>query len=470
MRLELLLDFLEVRDVAVRDRQQADLHRCEPQRERAGKVLGDDADEALDRAEHDAVDHDRAVALAVRADVFEVKALGHLHVELDRAALPGTAERVGQMEVELRAVERAVALVDGVILAHIGDGVLERFGREVPGLLLADVVLRHCGNLDLILQAEDGVDLVEQLDDVLDLVLHLVPGHEDVRVVLREAAHAEQAVQCARKLVAVHEAQLADAHRQVAVRVRLRLVHQHAARAVHRLDRVVFAVDDGRVHVVLIVVPVAGAVPQRLIQDDRRGDLHIAVALVDLAPVVDQRVAQHHALRQEEREARALLREHEQAEVAAELAVVALLRLLEHREVLVERALLRERNAVDALEHLVLRVAAPVGAGDRRELHGLDRAGAQQVRAGAEVGKVALRVEGDLLASLGVLRDQLLLVRLAGHLLLGLRRGQLEALERDVLLLFFFFVLLLFSFLFLFFSASIFSRSSPAIGVSKSKS
>ena len=44
-----------------------------------------------------------------------------------------------------------------------------------------------------------------------------------MRVVLREAAHAEQAVQRAGELVAVHKAQLAHAQRQIAVGVRLDL-------------------------------------------------------------------------------------------------------------------------------------------------------------------------------------------------------------------------------------------------------
>ena len=59
-----------------------------------------------------------------------------------------------------------------------------------------------------------------------------------VRVVLREAAHAEQAVQHARALVAVDRAQLAQAHRQVAVAVLLVRVDQDVERAVHRLELV----------------------------------------------------------------------------------------------------------------------------------------------------------------------------------------------------------------------------------------
>ena len=72
------------------------------------------------RAEHNAVDHDRTVLLAVCAGVFKLKALRQLHIQLDGAALPGTADGVRQMEVELRTVERAVTLVDHVVLANLG--------------------------------------------------------------------------------------------------------------------------------------------------------------------------------------------------------------------------------------------------------------------------------------------------------------------------------------------------------------
>ena len=53
------------------------------------------------------------------------------------------------------------------------------------------MIVGHGGQLYLIGQTEEGVDLVEEADDVLYLVLHLIPGHEDMRVVLSEAADAE---------------------------------------------------------------------------------------------------------------------------------------------------------------------------------------------------------------------------------------------------------------------------------------
>ena len=74
------------------DGHDLDLNGSEPSRERTGKVLGDNADKAFYRAEHDTVDHDGTVLFAVGADILKLKTLGKLHVKLDSAALPGTAE------------------------------------------------------------------------------------------------------------------------------------------------------------------------------------------------------------------------------------------------------------------------------------------------------------------------------------------------------------------------------------------
>ena len=77
------------------DDDDARLLGSEPERERAGVVLDEDRDEALEAAEDGAVDDDGAVALVVLADVLEAEALGLLEVQLDRRALPLAADRVG---------------------------------------------------------------------------------------------------------------------------------------------------------------------------------------------------------------------------------------------------------------------------------------------------------------------------------------------------------------------------------------
>ena len=92
--------------------------------------------------------------------------------------------------------------------------------------------------------------------------------------------------------------------------------------------------------------------------------------------------------------------------------MVALLGFLDAGEVGLEVFLARPGSAVDALEHLVLRVAAPVGARDLHELEDLELAGRRHVRPAAEVGESALRVERDILLGRDR-RDDLGLVMLA---------------------------------------------------------
>jgi hypothetical protein len=117
--------------VPVGNRQHGGLQRGQPQGERPGEVLDQDRDEPLEAAEDGAVDHDGPVLGVVGPDVLQVEALGHLVVELDRGALPLAAERVGDVEVDLRAVEGAVAFVDRVRLA----GAVERLAQRGLGVV-----------------------------------------------------------------------------------------------------------------------------------------------------------------------------------------------------------------------------------------------------------------------------------------------------------------------------------------------
>ena len=178
-----------------------------------------------------------------------------------------------------------------------------------------------------------------------------------------------------------------------------------------------------------------GAEPERLVEDHRGGDLLVVLPGVDLPPVVDEGVLQDHSLGQEERESGALLHDGEQAELLAELAVVPLLGLLQHGEILVEVLLALPCGPVDPGEHLVVLVAPPVRAGDGGELEGLDRLGVEAVGSGAEVHELALLVEADG----GVLREVLHehdLVVLAPSLEVvdGLLPGQGVGLDLEVLL------------------------------------
>ena len=257
------------------------------------------------------------------------------------------------------------------------------------------------------------------------LVLDLLLRAEDVGVVLRDVPHAQEPVQRAARLVAVHQPHLRVADRQVAVGAARVLVELDVRRAVHGLQAHGPLLDLREVHVVAVLLPVARLLPQLDVVEDRRLDLAVAAREVLRAPQLREAVPDDHPVRLPERHARRQLGEHEQVQLAPQLAVVARAGLLEPLEVGLEVLGGVERGAVDAGEHLAARVAAPVRAGEREQLERLDPARGRRVRAAAQVGERAVGVERDGVDALVAdeVLDQLDLV--------GLVLGA-EALERLV--------------------------------------
>ena len=81
----------------------------------------------------------------------------------------------------------------------------------VPLFVRADAFFGPGRKLDDdLLEAEIAIDRQDQLVDRDALVFELLFGAEDVRIVLGEAAHAHQAVQRARRLIAVDAAEFGD--------------------------------------------------------------------------------------------------------------------------------------------------------------------------------------------------------------------------------------------------------------------
>src|SRR3990172_3135134 len=88
-------------ELPVGDGQHAHLFGRKPQRERTREVLDEDREEALERAADGAVNDDGPVLGVVLAHVQQVEPVGRGVIELDRAQLPGPADRVGDGEVDL---------------------------------------------------------------------------------------------------------------------------------------------------------------------------------------------------------------------------------------------------------------------------------------------------------------------------------------------------------------------------------
>src|SRR4029077_17385215 len=120
-------------------------------------------------------------------------------VELQGAALPVAAERVAQVELELRPVERALAGGERIPQPGGFAGVAQARLGMFPDRVAADAQLRPRGEFYAdILETEILVDREQQLAERDRLVLDLLFGAEDMRVVLGKGAHPHDAMQRAR--------------------------------------------------------------------------------------------------------------------------------------------------------------------------------------------------------------------------------------------------------------------------------
>ena len=201
----------------------------------------------------------------------------------------------------------------------------------VPDRVVAHPLGRAVGELDLhVVEAEVLVDVEDQPRDGHRLRRDLVGRDEDVRVVLGERAHAHQSVQRAGRFVAMHLAELREPQRQVAIAADALLEDLHMPGAVHRLDGVQPVIRRARhEHVLAELLQVPGLLPQHRVHDLRRVDFLEAGLLLGLAHVGDQALEDPPALGMPEHRARGFFLHVEQVQLAADLAMVALLGFFE---------------------------------------------------------------------------------------------------------------------------------------------
>ncbi len=139
----------------------------------------------------------------------------------------------------------------------------------------------------------------------------------------------------------------------------------------------------------------ARLLPELLVDDDRRADLLVAAARLELAHRALERPPDQLALRVPEGRARRDVVEAEQVELDAQPAMVALLRLRPAPQIRIELVLGRPDRAVDPLEGRPLLVAAPVRTRDREQLERPDPACARDMRPLAQVDERAVLVDAD---------------------------------------------------------------------------
>ena len=217
VRTQLVRDLGHVVVERLSHRHTNHLDRCQPRRERTRIVLGQHAQEALNRTELRRVNHDRLLHGAVRSLVLQTETARLVKVVLNGRHLPGTADSVLRLNRNLRAVERSTARIGNELQAGLLRNLLQNRGSLLPLLISTDelillIALSVAGRqLKVeVIHTEVLKQAQHELQQVTHLVRCLLLGHVRVRVVLGNHAHTSQALQHAGLLVTVHGAELEE--------------------------------------------------------------------------------------------------------------------------------------------------------------------------------------------------------------------------------------------------------------------
>ena len=230
-------------------------------------------------------------------------------------------------------------------------------------------------------------------------------------IVLRELAGPHEAVQDTGLFVPVDGAQFKISQGQIPVTADLRFIDQHVGQAVHGLDPVGLFIHFGEIHVFPVMIEMAGLFPQLGFEDLRSHDHVVAALQVFFSfPFLNQ-ITQHHALGMKDDESRSRLVIHlEEIQFPAQTAMIPLFGLLDNPEMFDELFFRGETRSVDALEHLIFLIAAPVGACHIQKLEGLDHTRRGNMRPAAQIQITTLGIETHRFDLFGQIVQQLDLV------------------------------------------------------------
>ena len=434
---------------AVGHGQDADLLRSDPDGEGAGVLLQQQGQGPLVAAHGGAMDDIGSLFLTVGIHIFHAELLGQKHIDLDGDEGVLLAVDVFDLDIEFRAVESRLINANAVGQADVVKDFLHGGLGDLPLLggafvLVAGVFGIPLGEAvgDVLRQAQAFQHVLGQLQAVAELILQLLGAENQVALRDGELPHADETVHLAGIFVAEQGRGFSQAHGQVPIGagpVQKDLVLEgtgHGAEGKALLGFVVGVPHDE--HAVQVVIPVAGDFIKLPLG-------HVGGFGAEIAPLVVLRVL-HPALQElddlgalGEQDGQALADDVHGGEIfqlAADDVVIPFFGLLQLGQMLLQLGGLGEGDAINPAELAVLRIGAPVSAGGSGELEGLDHREIHQVGASAEVGELALAVEGNVVALGGVLLNELDFIGLAPvlHELSGVGGGEGETLDGGLFL------------------------------------
>ena len=313
--------------------------------------------------------HDRLLARPILGDIFKIKPLRQVEIELHGRKLPQPPDRIHQLDIDLRTVKCRLARNYLVLDIQFLQNFFKRARRLIPLLFTADEVLaviripgRKLG-LELV-EAKIPQHVARELHAIGDLFFNLFGVQKICASSCVNPRTRNKPCITPDRSYRYTVPSSPKPHRQIAVRPQRIFINQNVPRAIHRLQPILGVIQFHRVeHVLRVIALVAGGLPQLLAHHVRRVNQRIPALHVLLAHPVFHLFANDPALRMPEDQPRpSQFLNRKQIQLLAEHAVIALLRLFNRVQVGVEVLLRKKRSPINPLELRILLVPQPVRA------------------------------------------------------------------------------------------------------------
>ena len=215
-----------------------------------------------------------------------------------------------------------------------------------------------------------------------------------MRIVLCESTHTRQAVQFATLFIAEYSSKLCNTEWKVFIRAWLVSKYLTMVRTVHWFKHI-FLVLLWSLNRLKGILAIMCIVSRRYIEIFSTNtwcyNFLIGIRTLQLTKYLLQAETNLSSLGQPDGEALAYpVRKHEKFHFFSYLAMVALLCLLQHEEILVQHLLLRERDTINTCQLVTLGITTPKGTGYTCQFHGFDSSCGHKMRTATQVGEISL--------------------------------------------------------------------------------
>ena len=129
------------------------------------------------------------------------------------------------MEVNLRTVESAIALVDHVLNAHRLKCITQALLGALPILIRTHRILWARRKLNAVWEAKLCIVSSDEVRCIRDLLSNLIRADKEVCIVLSKLTDTEQTVQSTLHLITVIKTSLSQLHRKIPIRTWLGLIN-----------------------------------------------------------------------------------------------------------------------------------------------------------------------------------------------------------------------------------------------------